>query len=249
MEDIKYFFRGIPDEASFKTFGIIHITLILLAIFGVFLIYYNRDKLREDKISKIVRKIIAFILLCQQTMLYLWYAITGYSNITESLPLYNCRVAIICTALALFTGKKVFKNISVFWGIYGALLSLVVVEGDPFRFPHYTVVSFFVGHILLLWGSFFILIVDEHRLNKNSLKSTLIFTNVYHLLLLLFDLYTGSNYDYLITPPILNNVFALVPQLVYSLIAIISYNLLIMLFYYVTKKINSRSKAILVPSE
>lgn len=249
MEGVKYFFRGSPDEINFKMFGFIHLILVAVALLGVYLIYENKNKLKRDDLSKLVKKTMAIILLSQQAILYLWYAVTGYSNITESLPLYNCRVAIICTALALLTDKQRYKNISVFWGIYGAVLSLIVVEGDPFSFPHYTMVSFFVGHILLLWGSFFILIVDEYTLSKDNLEPTLIFTNMYHLLLLIFDFYTGSNYDYLVEPPVFKNMFALVPQLVYSFVAILAFNLLILLFYFLASKLKTYSEGVFASSE
>lgn len=242
MNGIKYFFRATPDTTGFQSFGIAHLILILVTILGTYLIYINKNNLKKDnRTYNLIKKIIGFTLLTQQIILYLWYGITGYSSIKESLPLYNCRIAIICTALALLTNKKLFKNIAIYWGVYGGILSILVVEGDPFIFPHYTIVSFFVGHIFLLWGTVLILLVDRHELNKKSLKSILLFTNIYHLLLLIFDIITQSNYDYLVEAPILQDKFGSLPQMIYSFLAIITFDILILLFHFIAGRILSKN--------
>lgn len=229
---MKYFFRGTPDGIYFEMFGSAHFSLLMVALLGTYLICKYKDKLKRDKASNFFKKTVSITLLSQQIILYLWYIFTGFSGFSESLPLYNCRIAIICTALALLTNKNIFKNISVYWGVYGSILSLIVVEGDPFSFPHYTIVSFFVGHIFLLWGSLFLLFVDGYKLNNQNLKSVLKLTTVHHFVLLVCNIIIKSNYDYLIEPPILKYVFDLMPQLLYSLIAIITYDILILIFYF-----------------
>lgn len=237
---MSYFFRGNPDGIYFKIFSPAHFSLIAVSLLGIYLIFKYKEKLKDDKLSNLFKRIVGITLLSQQIILYMWYFFTGFSSIKESLPLYNCRIAIICTALALLTNKNLFKNISVYWGVYGAILSLIVVEGDPFSFPHYTIVSFFVGHMFLLWGSLFLLFVDNYKLNKQNLKSVLKLTTIHHFLLLVFNIIIKSNYDYLIEPPILNSIFDLIPQLLYSFIAIIIYDLLILIVYFVVNALTNR---------
>lgn len=241
---MRYFFRGNPDGVYFKMFTPIHFLLLALTILGIYLIYKYRDRLQEDKISKIFKNTIGIVLALQQIILYLWYIYTGYSGIKESLPLYNCRLAVIFAVLALFTGKKIFKSLAVYWGVYGGILALIVVVGDPFLFPHYTMVSFFVCHILLLWSCFYFLFVEKYELNKKNLKFTLQFTTIFHLILLIFNISIGANYDYLIEPPIFKSYFSLMPQLLYSFIAIIIFNLLIVLFSFVVRIIRNNKQEI-----
>lgn len=240
---MKHFFRGTSDGVYFKNFSPAHFLLIAIALCGAYLIYKYKDVLREDRYSKMFKRTIGITLLSQQIILYGWYLFTGFSSIKESLPLYNCRIAIICTALALLTDKKILKSLSVYWGLYGAILSLIIVEGDPFSFPHYTIVSFFVGHIFLLWGSLFILFVDNYQVNKRNLKDVLKLTTAYHFVLLIFNIMVKANYDYLVEPPIFNSVFILMPQMLYSIIAIITFDLLILIVYFILNTISLSKKA------
>lgn len=240
---MKHFFRGTSDGVYFKNLSLAHLLLVAIAFFGAYLIYRYKDVLQEDRYSKIFKRTIGITLLSQQIILYGWYFFTGFSSIKESLPLYNCRIAIICTALALLTDKKTLKNISVYWGLYGAILALIIVEGDPFSFPHYTIVSFFVGHIFLLWGSLFILFVDNYQVNKRNLHDVLKLTTAYHFVLLIFDIMIKANYDYLIEPPIFKSIVMLMPQMLYSIIAIIIFDLLICIVYFILNTIGFSKKA------
>lgn len=241
MEGFLYFFRGEPDGIYFVNYSFWHFIMIFIAIIGVYFLVKYQDKIRNGKYYKLVRNILGIGLLSQQGILYLWYIFTGYSSIRESLPLYNCRIAIIFTALGLMTDKKLFKNIGVYWGVYGSILALAVVSGDPFSFPHYTLVSFFAGHIFLLWATLFILLIDEYKLNKKNLISTVEVTTIYHIILLFFNILIDANYDYLIKPPIFESFAESLPQPVYSFIAIVSFNVFIIAFYSIVKAIENRN--------
>lgn len=240
MESFWYFFRSKPDGVYFKNYCSWHFLMIFIAIIGVYFLFRNRDTL-ERKVYKLIKYSLAIGMLSQQGILYLWYIFTGFSSIKESLPLYNCRIAIIFTALGLITNKNLFKNIGVYWGVFGSILALAVVEGDPFSFPHYTLVSFFAGHIFLLWGAIFILVVDKYRLSKKNLIRTIELTTLYHVVLLFLNILIDANYDYLITPPILQDFIKTLPQPVYSILAIVLFNILILAFYSIVKIFESRN--------
>lgn len=240
MERFWYFFRSKPDGVYFENYSFWHFLMIFIAIIGVYLLFRNRDSLKGN-MYKYIKYSLGIGMLSQQGILYLWYIFTGFSSIRESLPLYNCRIAIIFTALGLITDKKVFKNIGVYRGVFGSILALAVVEGDPFSFPHYTLVSFFAGHIFLLWGTIFILVVDKYRLNRKSLISAIEITTLYHVILLFFNILIKANYDYLITPPILKEFAKSLPQPVYSIIAIVLFNVLILAFYSIVKVFENRN--------
>ena len=196
MGSIKYFFRGTPDGYVFPTGSMAHWFIIAIILFGMELIIKYREKLRIPKYANIFKAIMIIMLAMQQILLYLWYGFSGYFSIQESLPLYNCRVAIILTIFAFITNKDFFKNICCYWGVVGAFLALAFPVVDPFQFPHYTMVSFFGGHILMLWSAIYFLVVEKHYINKRSLASVLLFTNFYHVLVYVFNRFTNSNYCY-----------------------------------------------------
>lgn len=235
---LEYFFRGTPDNYVFSLWSLKHFAIILIAFVGVEFILLNKRRLKSIRLGKKIKIIMIIALSLQQIVLYLWYGFSGYFTINESLPLYNCRIAIIFTILALITDKNLFKNVSCYWGLAGSILALMMPDLDPFSFPHYTNISFFWGHIALLWSTVYILAVDEYRMNKISLKSILYFTNTYHLSVYLFNVFTKSNYCYLIEPPFLKIFIAnFMSPKAYSLFIFLVFNIVMILVYSAAKTI------------
>ena len=235
LDNIKYFFRGTPDDYIFSTGSTIHWIIVLFILLGIELIFKYRNELREDKYKKIFKTFIITILAIQQIVLYSWYKISGYFTIHESLPLYNCRLAIIFTIFAFNSGKKFYKNICCYWGMIGAVLALASPVLDPFRFPHYTGISFFIGHGLLLWSGVYFLVVERHIIDKKSLESVLTFTNIYHGIIFVFNKLTNSNYCYLNAPPFSIDFIDRMSQLKYTFIAFSVFNISITMFYLIYK--------------
>lgn len=239
MEWFKYFFRGNPDGFVFPVWGFTHFAMLFIAFLGVEFIIRHRRKFRSTKIGRYFKITMIIALASQQIILYLWYGFSGYFTIQESLPLYNCRIAIIFTIFALVTDKKIFKNVGCYWGVAGAILALMMpTDLDPFSFPHYTNINFFLGHIALLWSTIYILVVDEYRINKTSLKSILYFSNIYHLIIYSFNVFTKSNYCYVIEPPFAKEFFAnIMSPISYTITAFAIFNLAMILVYLTAKTI------------
>ncbi|WMM23707.1 TIGR02206 family membrane protein [Tissierella sp. MB52-C2] len=236
---MKYFFRGTPDDFVFPIWSLTHFLILAIAFVGVEFIVLKKDRLKSTSMGKIFKKIMIIILVLQQVSLYLWYGFSGYFTIQESLPFYNCRVAIIFTIFALGTDKKIFKNVGCYWGVAGAILALLLpTDLDPFSFPHYTNISFFIGHIGLLWSTIYILVVEEYRMDRKSLRSILHFTNIYHSFIYIFNIVTKSNYCYLVETPIAKAFFEkFMSPIAYSLTAFLAFNIFIILIYGVAKAI------------
>lgn len=239
MELVKHFFRGTPDGYVFPIWSLTHLVIILVAFLGIQFILLNQRKLRNPLIGRKFKLLMIIILSLQQIILYLWYSFSGYGTIKESLPLYNCRIAIIFIILAFITDKKIFKNVGCYWGFIGSILVLMMpVDLYPFSFPHYTNISYFLGHIGLLWSTVYILVVDQYRIDRNSLKSILYFTNTYNLLIYIFNKATNSNYCYLNKAPFAAAFFEkyMSPR-TYSLTAFFAFNIFMILVYFIAKTI------------
>lgn len=239
MDWFKHFFRGTPDGYVFPIWSLTHFVMLAIAFIGVEFIILNKEKLKDSQKGKIFKYLMIIVLALQQIILYLWYGFSGYFTIHESLPLYNCRIAIIFTIIALITDKKLFRNVSCYWGVAGAILALMMpTDLDPFSFPHYTNICFFLGHIGLLWATIYILIVDGYRIDKKSLKSIIYFTNTYHLLIYIFNIVTNSNYCYLNKAPIARTFFENnMSPMIYSLTAFFAFNVFMILVYFTAKTI------------
>ncbi|MGL5327639.1 MAG: TIGR02206 family membrane protein, partial [Peptostreptococcaceae bacterium] len=134
----------------------------------------------------------------------------------------------------LIFNKHNLMKIGGYWGILGSVLALLMPSPDPFLFPHITLVSFFIGHLLLLWGSIYVLVIKKIGMNKLDLKNILLFTNVYCVAMYIINYIVGSNYGYMSASPI-----AIGSQLntwVYALIVIMISNIVISIEYIVLNK-------------
>lgn len=235
INNIKYFFRGSPDGYSFPMMSNLHLLILMFTLLGCILIISKGSNLRDSKYSRYFKAITITILSIQQIVLYIWYMFSGYFTIKESLPLYNCRIAIIFTIFAFITNKNIFKNVCCYWGFAGSILALLFPVTDPFNFPHYTLISFWSGHIVMLWATTYLLFVERYSINKNSLRSMLIFTNIYNLIIYKFNQVFLANYCYLNEPPFEIKFISNINPYTYTLIIFATFNLVMTLFYICAK--------------
>lgn len=236
MNLLKEFFRSNPDRYVFDNFGFIHIVILIITFSGCFIIIKKRRMFKENSIlCRKIKNTMIIIMLTQQAILYLWYILSGYNTLRQGLPLYNCRVAIISISIGLLVNNKALKSLGVYWGCFGAIFALVMPGVDPFKFPHYTQISYFVGHICLLWSIMYILVIEDFKFTVKSLKNILIFTNVYHGIVFIINVVIGANYCYLIESPI--RLFMNMPQLLYTFTFMMIFNIAILVNYKVCKSL------------
>ena len=219
MEFLKYFFRGVSECSDFKVFGLIHIIILFIGILGVVFLT------KRVSVSRKFERIIGTVLLSQQIILYTWYLLSGYNLLTEGLPLYHCRIAIISTGIGLLFNKSICRKLGSIWGLIGAVSALVYPGLDPFVFPHITQFSFFVGHLFLLWGSVYCIFIEGIKLDEKDLKTIIYFTNIYHIAVFILNHMIEANYGYMRISPIGigNNLH----PVVYGLMVIALFNVVI----------------------
>lgn len=219
MNFSKYFFRNTSEYFNFKIFGWQHITILFIGILGIISI------IKRIAVNRKFEKIIGIVLLSQQIILYAWYLLSKYHVLTEGLPLYHCRVAIILMGIGLLFNKSICRKLGSMWGLIGAVFALIYPSGlDPFLFPHITQFSFFIGHLFLLWGSVYCIFIECVKFDKKDFKTAIYFTNIYHVSMFILNHIIGSNYGFMRVSPIGigNNLH----PLVYGFIVIGIFNLL-----------------------
>ena len=146
---LDYFFRSTPEGYDIEKYGFTHIVLVIIAFAGAIIIYKYRDKFKNS--NKNILKVFVAILFLQQFILYFWYITSGAFSIETSLPLYDCRVAIICLIYGVFFHNEKSKRIGIYLGFVGSIVALLTPELDKFAFPHYTWISFFIAMGKLLY--------------------------------------------------------------------------------------------------
>lgn len=195
MQNTLNFFTTNSMPANFKTFGQVHLFILFVAV--TISIYICKKNKENRKLELFIGSVLVF----QQITLYSWYIIGGFNTIKEGLPLYHCRVAIICIGLGLVLNRNILMKIGSYIGIFGAIGALLFPSLDPFAFPHITQFSFFIGHLFLLWGSVYLLMVKKIGMSKDDLKHSLIYINIYHVLMFILNNSLHSNYGYMNAPP------------------------------------------------
>ena len=222
LDFLFYFFRSEPDGYDIEKYGFTHIVLVIIAFMGAILIYRHRDKFKNS--NKNILKIFVVILFLQQFILYAWYLTSGSFSIETSLPLYDCRVAIICLIYGVFFNNDKSKRIGIYLGFVGSMVALLTPELDKFVFPHYTWISFFVGHTLLLWVSCYIFFVEEIEISFQKYMEVFVFTNILHIAIIIFNRLTNCNYAFLSEPPIFKEVAGRLHPLTYIAIMMLMLN-------------------------
>lgn len=226
MHNMKYFFRGVPDNTKFVQFGLSHIWILIVSTLISYIIIKHKEENRRFEIF------IGRVLIIQQIVLYIWYITNDYYVLTQGLPLYHCRIAILSISTGLLFNKAVLMKLGAYWGMVGSIIALLIpADIDPFIFPHITTVSYFVGHMFLLWGSIYVLYVKKVVITKIDLKRILAFTNIYCVVIFMFNFMANSNYGFMNSSPIQigNNL----NHFMYGAIVILISNIVINIIYHV----------------
>lgn len=228
MRNFNYFFRGSIEQNNFIMFGKIHLAILfLMVLVSIFIVLMNIK-------SRKLEIFIGIILILQQVILYSWYFVSDIDIFKEGLPLYHCRIAIICIGLGLILNKENIMKLGSYLGIFGSTAALMFPGLDPFAFPHITQFSYFIGHLFLLWGSIYLLFVKNIGMTEWDFKKVIVFINIYHIFMIIINNCLGSNYAYMSASPI--GLGKDLNQIIYATIVIIIANIVLGLEYILINK-------------
>ena len=230
MENVLNFFTNKPSPINFMTFGPVHLLILFMALIISIFIFRRIGENRG------IELFIGCILIFQQIILYSWYFISNYNSIKEGLPLYHCRIAIIFLGSGLIFKSRNLIKLGSYLGIFGSIGALLFPGLDPFSFPHITQFSYFIGHLFLLWGSIYSLAVKKVGMSKLDLNNSLIFINIYHVLMYNLNRYINSNYGYMNSPPFHIGIY--LPPLLYGLLVIIVFSVVLVGEYILINKVH-----------
>ena len=187
--NLEYFFRTVTDpDFALDTWVKISITVGLVAVMVLAMLVKNKNKALRIGIC---------LSLAQQLILYSWYTITNYNLVTEGLPLYHCRICMLGLIIAYFFKKDALVQYLSILGLISGSMACIVIGMDPFNFPHWTNVSYVLGHYFLVFNATIIL-RDRVRL---LFKDVLTITLMMNFFILVIDLKIGANYGYMLGLP------------------------------------------------
>src|SRR6056297_3467699 len=108
------------------------------------------DRLTNQKYQKFISLSMAIILLLQELSLSIVRIYWGVWEISTSLPLQLCGMAVILSAVLLITKNYQIYEIVYFWSLAGAVQALLQPNLTRFGFPHYRYFQFFFSHGMII---------------------------------------------------------------------------------------------------
>jgi hypothetical integral membrane protein (TIGR02206 family) len=124
----------------------------------------------------------------------------GAMSWEQVLPLQLCDWAMIVVIIALWTHRPGWFEVAYFWGL-GGTVQAVLTPDLAFGFPDFRFFSFFISHCGIIVGLVFLML--RHRLRPHAFSIVRVFawTELYFLITLAADAYTGVNYGFLLHKP------------------------------------------------
>lgn len=189
-----------PGINEFRIYGELHLLCLLMVAVVLFLMVRHKEKIKTDLARKF-EITLGIILVTPRLLMYVWY-LQNETSLQELLPLYLCRIVIICTAITLFTGSSKLHFIMYYWGLFGSVLALLFPDTSGYDCPHIMFISFFVGHGALAISVFYIIIIKGFIADKESLMHITICTIAYIAIACIVNKLVGGNYNYLEMNPV-----------------------------------------------
>lgn len=147
---------------SFKSFTAIHLITVLVLgaamVGGCWLGRCWRGSEREKRLRFGWGGFVAGIALVTN----LYYALPKHWDITESLPLQLCDLAIIIAAIAMLTDSRVFRTMLYFWGI-GLSTQAFITPTVGYGVGHERFWLFWIGHTCIVGSAVYDIVVGGYR--------------------------------------------------------------------------------------
>lgn len=211
--------------------------LIAVSFLGLFYLTY-RLATRPTCLRRWLR-LVACLLLFEQVMTNLWYFTSPY--LVQPLPVFHCRIAkpiliVLCLFLYRSQSKVVLalRRYAATVAFYGALASIAYPSPDPFQFPHWSIFSYYFGHLFLGILAIGLSVGAQENWTWKQVWPIQGITVLVNILTIVVAHLTQSNYGFYLEPPFVKSLpqtLGLVPYtlaiaLVYALLAFVSYAVL-----------------------
>ena len=210
------FFAADFAGPAFESLGRAHIgALLAIVILNIALARF-RDASTSARST--LRLGLAAILWTAEASWHIWNLAVGTWTVKTMLPLNTCSILIWLSGVMLLRRDFRIYEFAYFLGIGGAIQYLATPDLGRYGFPHFRFVQSFTSHGLLLTAPIYMTIVEGFRPTWQSLKRVLVWTNIYMLLIFLFNVAIGSNYLMLNAKPATRSLLDLLPAWPYYVV-------------------------------
>jgi hypothetical integral membrane protein (TIGR02206 family) len=215
---------------AFRPFGFAHLVVIGLTVSLPFILAAFVRKSRWPRSEQIVGRFFALLLLLNYLGFEIYLASTEGLLWQKALPFQLCDWAMVAIIVALLTGRERWLEVAYFWGI-GGTLQAILTPDLKYAFPDIHFLTFFIAHSGIVVAIAFMMIVKRLRPHWISIVRVFAWSELYFVVTITVDLFTGENYGYLLHKPAAASLLdALSDQRV---VYIFQMHLLALIFYFV----------------
>ena len=194
--------------APLNLLGPAHLIIVSLCILGI--IYIPKLFVNSSQRAKLnlAYTIIALILVNQSMDLYFEGYLGGRWKL--GLPLHLCDFSSFSIAIYLITKQRAFFLFAFFFGIAGGGMSILTPD-VLFGFPDIFYIQNQIGHMMIILGVSYGMILDHQRPHLGDVHRVLIFTSLLLIVMYGVNYLLGhpANYWFLIEKPIGDNLMSL----------------------------------------
>lgn len=224
-EFFRYFFgQGQTQEFSLLTPA--HILPIVVMIGVIFVIRWQKDRIRQWKHEQAIRYVLAFALIISE-MSYYW-RLVGVPclnpNAIDHLPIFVCGwVVVFCSFMVVGKTQSLF-DISYFWLLSGSVFALLTPTPlqftGPTRFRYY---QFWAEHTLGYIAVFYMIFVHGMRPTvKSAVRSYIALVVLAVIAAWANEMLPGANYLYMARPEAAPSVLDILPPVYWLRVTIMA---------------------------
>ena len=161
------------DVQPFEIFGNSHIATLLTIIAIAFILPISLKDRESEKI--LIAKFLGIsAIILELIKPFIWHYSMDFPW-ARLIPIHMCNLSTIFIGIFLLTKKRIFFEVSFFWGIGGGLNALLTPD-VPKNFPDPQYVLFFVGHGLLIVAIVFASLGLKNRPTLSSVRNGIYFS-------------------------------------------------------------------------
>src|SRR2546423_9694293 len=188
------------SSPPFHPFGVTHLPVIFPTIALPFAL---AALVRWTKSAVIERIIIGALSLTLVVNYFVYLSLVGQFGAVsweQVLPMQLCDWAMVVIIVAMWTRRPRWFEVAYFWGIGGTVQALLT-PNLPYGFPDCRFFSFFISHCGIIIGIVFLMLTYHLRPRAFSIVRVFLWTELYFIITLATDRFTGFNYGFLLHKP------------------------------------------------
>jgi hypothetical integral membrane protein (TIGR02206 family) len=185
---------------QFHPYGLPHLTVIFLTIALPFALAAIVRKTKSRRVERAIVTVLSILLVLNYATYLIFVRRHGVVRWQEMLPLQLCDWGLAVVIVAMLTENQRWFEVAYFWGI-GGTLQAVLTPNLLFGFPDFRFFSFFISHCGIIVGVVFLMLTRRYRPYPMSIVRVFLWSELYFVITMAADWYTGSNYGFLLHKP------------------------------------------------